>query len=158
MYFTSILGDNVGLTFLVIELTTDLVYVEFWFTLHQGIAEEEKLLFSGEESTAGEQDVHLDSGLRVVQLLELDRIYDQDERAWEESATLVSNVEHEDGQPQGELPSHLPSHEKQQEMLHRDSEFEDISDVSDEGTPERDLPGKLTLNISFGLTLGSFTL
>lgn len=84
----------------------------------------------------------MDSGLRVVQLLELDRIHDQDERAREESATLVSNVEHEDGLPQEQLPSHLPSHEKQQGMLHRDSEFEDISDVSDEGTPERDLPGK----------------
>ena len=101
------------------------------------------MLFSGEESTAGEQAVHLDSGLRVVQLLELDRIHDKDKEGdCEESAALGSNVEHENGQPQEELPSQLPSHEKQQEMLPRDSEFEDISDVSDGGTPERDLPGK----------------
>ena len=110
--------------------------------MHQGIAEEEQLLFSGEESTVSEQAVHLDSGLRVVQLLELDGIHDNDkEGTCKESATLVSNVEDEDGQPQEELSSQLPSHEKQQEMLPRDSEFEDISDISDEGTPERDLPG-----------------
>ena len=111
--------------------------------MHQGIAEEEKLLFSGEESVAGDQAVHLDSGLRVVQLLELDGIHDNDKEIdYEEYATLGSNVEHEDEQPQEELPSQLPSCEKQLEILPRDSEFEDISDVSDEGTPERDLPGK----------------
>jgi len=111
--------------------------------LHQGITEEEKLLFSGEESTAGEQAVHLESGLRIVQLLELDGIHDKDKGIdSEEFATLGSYVEHEYRQPQEELPSQLPSDEKQIEMLPRDSEFEDISDVSDEGTPERDLPGK----------------
>ena len=84
----------------------------------------------------------MDSGLRVVQLLELDTMHDKDRvRACKDSATLVSSAEHEDGLPQEERPSHLPSHQKQQETLPRDSEFEDISDVSDEGTPERDLPG-----------------
>ena len=105
---------------------------------------------SGEESTAGEQAVQLDCGLRVVQLLELDRIHDHDkERVCEEATTLVFNAEHEDGQPLEELPSQLPSHKKQQEMLPMDSEFEDISDVSDEGTPERDLPGKYTVAIKY---------
>lgn len=101
------------------------------------------MLFSGEESTASEQAVHLDSGLRVVQLLELGGIKDNKEkdRGINESSSLVSNEKHEDGEAQSEIPSLLPLHKKPQETLPMDSEFEDISDVSDEGTPERDLPG-----------------
>ena len=101
------------------------------------------MLFSGEESTASEQAAHLESGLRVVQLLELGGTEDnsEKERGITESSTLVSNEKHQDGQAQGKIPSLLPLHKKQQETLPMDSEFEDISDVSDEGTPERDLPG-----------------
>ncbi len=111
--------------------------------MHQGVTEEEKMLFSGEESTASEQAGHLDTGLRVVQLLELGGIKDNKEKdiGIKESSTFVSNEEHNDGQAQGEIPSLVPLHKKPQETLPMDSEFEDISDVSDEGTPERDLPG-----------------
>ena len=98
--------------------------------MHQVVTEEEKLLFSGEESTASEPAVHIDSGLRIVQLLELGGIQDSKEK---------------DKSIQGEMPRLLPLQKKQQEGLPMDSEFEDISDVSDEGTPERDLPGTLPL-------------
>ncbi|XP_078369524.1 uncharacterized protein LOC144653411 isoform X2 [Oculina patagonica] len=115
----------------------------------EGVTEEEKMLFSGEESTASEQAGHLDTGLRVVQLLELGGIKDNKEKdiGIKESSTFVSNEEHNDGQAQGEIPSLVPLYKKPQETLPMDSEFEDISDVSDEGTPERDLPGYGSVDI-----------
>ena len=111
--------------------------------MHQGVTEEERMLFSGEESTASEQAVHLDSGLRVVQLLELGGVQGSKEKdkGVKESSALVSDEKHQDGHTQGGMPSILPLHKKRQEPGPMDSEFEDISDVSDEGTPERDLPG-----------------
>lgn len=97
------------------------------------------MIFSGEESTASEQAIQLDNGLRLVQLLDLGGSQNDKEKDAdiEESSNIVSNLKHEHGQVQG----HLPLHKKRRETLPKESAWEDISDESDDGTPERDLPG-----------------
>ena len=120
-------------------------------TLLKGVAKEERLLFSGEESTTSEHGVHLGSGLRVVQVLDLGESENEKEKdkLIPESSSVVSEVKAEDGSTEGKWVGELPkdskrdaSHPKCLESSRRkSSEWEDISDASDEGTPERDLPG-----------------
>lgn len=120
-------------------------------TLFKGVAKEERLLFSGEERTTSEHGVHLGSGLRVVQVLDLGESESEKEKdkLIPESSSLVLELNAEDGSTEGKCVDELPkdskrdaSHRKCLESSRRKSgEWEDISDASDEGTPEKDLPG-----------------
>lgn len=113
----------------------------------KGFAEESKLIFSGEESSSRKRAIHLESGLRVVQLLDLGSFETSTEEGGpEESSTLNANETRVHG------VSSLPSHQTAQETLPKgESEYDDVSDISDEGTPERDLPGKVFENLKLML-------
>ena len=119
----------------------------------------ETLLFSGEESSPSKKAIHLENGLRVVQLLDLGS-YEKDsdkERVTEESSTLNADEELKDDENQGQVLTNQPSLKKEDETLPKgDSEWEDISDISDEGTPERDLPGMVTLIVLICSSVNSF--
>ena len=117
----------------------------------------ETLLFSGEESSPSKRAVHLENGLRVVQLLDLGSCEKDKERVTEESSTLNADEELKDDQNQGQVVANQPSLKKEDETLPKgDSEWEDISDISDEGTPERDLPGMVTLIVLICSSVNSF--
>lgn len=113
----------------------------------EGFAEESKLIFGGEESSPRKRAIHLESGLRVVQLLDLGSFETStEERGPEESSTLNASETRAHG------VSSLPSHQTAQETLPKgESEYDDVSDISDEGTPERDLPGKVFENLKLML-------
>lgn len=125
-------------------------------TLIQGAVKEEKLLFSGEESTTSEHGIHLESGLRVVQVLDLGESESDKERSIRASSTVESSKTGNDGKTQGEHLGKLSkdsrrrgSHKKHsRESSPKNIGWEDISDASDEGTPERDLPGKWPSTLS----------
>ena len=121
-------------------------------TLIQDVSKEEKLLFSGEESATSEQGPLLESGLRVVQVLDLGESGSEKEREKivKESSMVEADKNGKIGKAQEERLGQLSeesrrdrSHQKRRESLPRNSTWEDISDESDEGTPERDLPGML---------------
>lgn len=113
----------------------------------KGFAEESKLIFGGEKSSPRKRAIHLESGLRVVQLLDLGSFETSTEEGGpEESSTLNANETRVHG------VSSLPSHQTAQETLPKgESEYDDVSDISDEGTPERDLPGKVFENLKLML-------
>lgn len=113
----------------------------------EGFAEESKLIFGGEKSSPRKRAIHLESGLRVVQLLDLGSFETSTEEGGpEESSTLNANETRVHG------VSSLPSHQTAQETLPKgESEYDDVSDISDEGTPERDLPGKVFENLKLML-------
>lgn len=121
-------------------------------TLIQDVSKEEKLLFSGEESATSEQGPLLESGLRVVQVLDLGESGSEKEREKivKESSMVEADKNGKIGKAQEECLGQLSeesrrhrSHQKRRESLPRNSTWEDISDESDEGAPERDLPGML---------------
>ena len=123
--------------------------------LYEGVRNEEKLLFSGEESATSEQSTHLESGLRIVQLLDLGGSESEKEKdqSVTESSMLVSSEQGGADKIQEELPGELAeefrrngSHKKKHTSSSKNSRWDDISDNSDEGTPERDLPGTILFN------------
>jgi len=118
------------------------------------MAKEEKLLFRGEESASSEQTTHLESGLRVVQLLDLGG--SESEKEKETSGGKSSSLEPSE---QGGAGTHEEiSAESSKESrknngslilqhvtdLFKKTRWDNVSNTSDDDTPERDLPGTVS--------------
>lgn len=125
--------------------------------VEEGVSNEEKLIFSGEDSSASEPGVHLGSGLHVVQVLDLvSSESDKEKEKIAPDSSVPSKEPVGDGKSNSNSLSELmvqsnkdKSHQNHPENLPKSSEWESISDASDEGTPERDLPGFGSIDIEF---------
>lgn len=102
----------------------------------QGIAKEEKLLFSGEESATSEQTTHLESGLRIVQLLDLGGSESEQGGAGTQGEISAESSE--------ESRKNNGSHLKRVTGFSKKSRWDNVSNISDDGTPERDLRGTVS--------------
>ena len=122
-------------------------FCDFLCVLVEDVAEEKATqLNSREESTDsdGTGKIHLGSGLHVVKMLDLGQCDHE-----KQSSTLIPAEDIEDKQIYSKVATCTPVDEisfkasqRQNAEAQRGSEWEDISDASDQGTPERDLPGE----------------
>ena len=114
------------------------------------MAKEEKLLFSGEESASNEQTTHLESGLRIVQLLDLGGSESEKEKdtSGGRSSSLAPSEQGGAG-TQEEISAESSEESKKNNGslvprvtgLSRKTRWDNVSNTSDGDTPERDLPG-----------------
>lgn len=114
------------------------------------MAKEEKLLFSGEESASSEQTTHLESGLRIVQLLDLGGSESEKEKdtSGGRSSSLAPTEQGGAG-TQEEISAESSEESKKNNGslvprvtgLSRKTRWDNVSNTSDGDTPERDLPG-----------------
>ena len=117
------------------------------------MAKEEKLLFSGEESATSEQTTHLESGLRIVQLLDLGGSESEKEKETSggRSSSLAPSEQGGAG-TQGEISAESSeesrknsgSHLKRVTGFSKKTRWDNVSNISDDGTSERDLPGTVS--------------
>lgn len=114
------------------------------------MAKEEKLLFSGEESASSEQTTHLESGLRIVQLLDLGGSESEKEKdtSGGRSSSLAPTEQGGAG-TQEEISAESSEESKKNNGslvsrvtgLSRKTRWDNVSNTSDGDTPERDPPG-----------------
>lgn len=100
--------------------------------------DEDIQLFSGEDSSTSDQGIYLGTGLHVVQVLdEVGSESEKDEKLVEGSSPLLKKAS-DDGKN-----NNISGEEaKQSEKLQTNGGCKYNGDSSDEGTPERDLPGR----------------
>ncbi|XP_029195174.2 LOW QUALITY PROTEIN: uncharacterized protein LOC114960864 [Acropora millepora] len=99
--------------------------------------DEDIQLFSGEDSSTSDQGIYLGTGLHVVQVLdEVGSESEKDEKLVEGSSRLLKKPS-DDGRNNNISGEEV----KQSEKFQTDGGCKYNSDSSDEGTPERDLPG-----------------
>ena len=100
--------------------------------------DEDIQLFSGEDSSTSDQGIYLGTGLHVVQVLdEVGSESEKDEKLVEGSSPLLKKLS-DDGRNNNISGEEV----RQSEKFQTDGGCKYNSDSSDEGTPERDLPGR----------------